>query len=185
MNRRTISIILGVVILIWILALYGVILRGVLNERREQDSLQEQIAIMEQARAGQQGGAQVLPTRQAELATLQAELESVQMAFPSQVDSTEVLDFITTAAVEQGLLLRRLEAGETLTGTLSSRVAYVALAYEVEVEGQAQAIAAFLASLEAGPISTLTLEQVRLEAQAQPGVYRAAALVRVYFRESP
>lgn len=182
MSKRTIAIIAAAGGVVLVLALYGMIVRGILLERRQQVALEDQIAPLEIALAGQQGGAQVLPTREAELATLQAELVEAQFAFPSEVDSTEVLDYIIGVVADHSVNLRRVQARDPLTGTVGGST-YRISSYDVEVEGELGAISAFLADLEPGDIGTLTLDQIRLEAQPTPtAVYRASLVVQVYFR---
>jgi Tfp pilus assembly protein PilO len=181
-NKRVVAIIGAVVGTVLILALYGLIVRGILREREQQAALEMQIEPFEMALADQQGGAQVLPTRQAELATLQAELAGIQIAFPSEFNSTDVLDHIVTAATNHGVNLRQVQVQDPLTDTLGADTYYV-FTYDVEVEGRLGAIAAFLAALESGSIETLILDQISLEAQPTPAAeYQTSLVVRVYVR---
>lgn len=183
MNKRVIAIISAVAGAVLILALYGLIVRGILREREQQAALEMQIEPFEMALADQQGGAQVLPTRQAELATLQAELAEIQIAFPSELDSTDVLDHILTSAANQGVTLSQvLQIGDTLTDTVGADTYYV-FTYDVQVEGRLDAIAAFLAALESGSIETLILDQISLEVQPTPAAeYQTSLVVKVYVR---
>lgn len=165
-----------------ILLSYGLILRGILLERQRQADLEMQIEPLDVALTGQREGVQVVATRRAELAALQAELAAAELAFPSQVDSTAVVGYIVTAADSNGVSLRRIEARDPLTGTIGSSE-YTAFVYEVEVEGRLDTIPNFLAALESGAISTLSIDQIRLEAQPPPAsVYRASLVVQVYVR---
>lgn len=182
MNKRTLLTIGLAVSLILILAAYGLILRGILLERERQADLQMQIEPLEEALAGQMAGQQVLSARQAELATLQAELAAAELAFPSEVDSTAVLDYIVAAADSNHVSLRRIEARDPLTGTIGSSE-YTIFIYEVEVEGELDTVPTFLAALESGAISTLSIDQIRLEAQPPPApAYRATLMAQVYVR---
>lgn len=181
MNKRTIAIVGAAAGAVLILALYVLIVRAILTERRVQASLKEELAIIEEALAGQQDGAPVVPTRQAELATLQAELAAAEFAFPSEVDSTAVLDYVIAAAADNGVTMREVQAQDPLTTTLGS-TAYRIFAYDIQVEGGLDPIAAFLATLESGDIETLTLDQIRIEAQSTPAIYRASLVARVYVR---
>jgi Tfp pilus assembly protein PilO len=181
-NRRTITIVGLVVGTALILALYGLIGRGIVSERQQQADLSMQIEPLEAALDNQQGGAGMLPTRRAELATLQAELAAVQFAFPSEMDSTAVLDFIFTAINNNGIAYRRVEdVSEPITSTIGDSD-YAVFLYNVEVEGGLNSLSTFLADLESGPISTLVLDQIRLEAQPTPEVYRMSLVVQVYVR---
>lgn len=200
MNKRTIRIIGVAVGMVLIALLYGLILRGILHEREQQTLLEEQIGPLEAALADQEEGEQVLPTRQAELATLQAELVAAQFAFPSEVDSTEVLAHVVAAASTHRVNLRQVQARDPLTVTLGTGT-YRIFPYDVEVEGGLEAISAFLTALESGPIGTLMLDQVHVQALPTPTalltppgsppiatptedalVYRASLLVQVYVR---
>ena len=181
MNKRAIVIVVTVVGALLILILYGSVVRAILSERSAQASLEERIAVREMALSGQQGGAQGLSERQAELASLQATLGAVEFAFPSEVDSTEVLGYIFTAAADNGISLSQVEARTPVTGTIGSSTCRI-FAYDVEVVGELETIAAFFTALEAGDIETLTLDQIHLEAQPTPGAYRATLVVQVYFR---
>lgn len=198
MNSRTkkiVGISLGFALL---LAAYGVIALAIRAERQRQTDLEQQIGPIQTAIALQREGAAVLPTRQAELATLQAQRDAFQFTVPSEVDSTEVLAHIVTTAAAQGVNLRRLEAHDPSTVTVGAGVYWV-LGYEVQVEGDLSAVSAFLTALESGPIGTLVLDEVRLEARPTPTFtppsspdalapsplpYRATLIVRVYAREA-
>ena len=182
MNKRTILTIGLAVGLALILLAYGLILRGILLERQQQADLEMQLEPLEALLDGQGEGGQALATRQAELAALQAKLASAELAFPSQVDSTAVVDYIVTAADNNGVSLRRIEARDPLTGTIGGSE-YTAFVYEVEVEGGLETIPNFLAALESGAISTLSIDQIHLEAQPPPAPeYRATLTVQVYVR---
>ncbi len=182
MNKRTLLTVGLATGLIVILLGYGLILRGILLERQRQADLEMQIGPLEEALAGQMAGQQVLATRRAELATLQAELRAAELAFPSEVDSTAVVGYILAAADSNHLSLRRIEARDSLTGTIGSSE-YTIFIYEVEVEGELDTVLAFLATLESGAISTLSIDQIRLEAQPPPvPAYRATLMAQVYVR---
>lgn|GEM_PF-7091494 len=199
MNSRALKIAgvsLGFALL---LAAYGAIGIAIRAERQRQADLEQQIAPIQTAVALQREGGAVLPTRQAELATLQAQREEFQFAIPSEVDSTEVLAHIVATAAAQGVNLRRLEARDPFTVTVGSR-AYWVLGYAVQVEGDLAAVSAFLTALESGPIGTLVLDQVQVEARPTPTStppsassntpvpppppYRATLIVQVYTRET-
>ncbi|MBU0702757.1 MAG: hypothetical protein KKC18_02695 [Chloroflexi bacterium] len=182
MSKRTIGLISVAAGVLLIALLYGLIVRGVLAQREQQALIEDQIAPLEAALAGQEGGVQVLPTRQTELATLQAELVAAQFAFPIEVDTTEVLAHIVTTAATHRVNLLQLQARDPLTATIGTGT-YRIFAYDVETEGTLDTISAFLATLESGPIGTLTLDQMSLEAQpTPPAAYRASLVIRVYVR---
>ncbi len=177
MSKRTITIIGAAAGALMIVLLYGLILRAILFEQEQQTLLEDQIASLEVL-----SGQQVLPTRQAELATAQAELLAAQFAFPREVDTTEVLAHIVATADDNHVDLRKVQAHAPITVTIGEG-AYRLFIYDVEVEGELNTISAFLTDLEAGPIGTLTLDQIRLEAQPESEtVYRVSLAVQVYVR---
>ncbi|MDY7079503.1 MAG: hypothetical protein SXV54_21580, partial [Chloroflexota bacterium] len=167
MSKRMIGIISAAVGGALIVILYGLILRGILNEQNQQAALEDQIAPLEMALDGEQRGTPMLPARQYELATLQAKLVAAQFAFPSEVDSTEVLAHIVATAAIHRVNLRHVQASNPFTSTVGVST-YRIFAYDVDVEGDLNAVSAFLTDLEIGPISTLLLEHIRLEAQPMP-----------------
>jgi tetratricopeptide (TPR) repeat protein len=200
MSKRTIGIIslVGGVLLVGLL--YILILRGVLRERDRQSILGAQIEPLEMALANQQEEAQELPTRQAELvaieaeqATVQAELMTARLAFPSEVDSTEVLAHVVAAAAINNANLRQLQARDPITATIDE-LAYLIFAYDVRAEGELDDLSAFLTDLESGPVGTLSLDQIRIEVLPTPGatsiappaegpvIYQASLVVQVQVR---
>jgi hypothetical protein len=193
-NKRTIAIIGAAAGGVVILLLYGLIVRGILSERRQRAALEMQIEPLEAALVGQQQGAKVLSDRQAELATLQAELEEAQFAFPSEVDSTQVLRFVYDAAEANQVTTPTVRAHSPITVTLGGST-YSVYAYDVEVEGDLVAIANFVEELEFGPVETLALDQIWLEArpplketstetpvETPVSSYRVTFVIQVYVR---
>ncbi len=195
MSKRAITIVGVTVGAVVILALYALIVRGILSEREQQDLIEMQIEPLESALTAKQQGAKVLSDRQAELATLQAELEEAQFAFPSEVDSTQVLSFVYAAAEANQVTTPSVEYRPSITVTLGGST-YSIFAYDVEVEGDLAAIANFIEELELGPVETLALDQILLEAQpplketsaetpaeTPASAYRATLVIQVYVRQ--
>jgi tetratricopeptide (TPR) repeat protein len=200
-SRRTVGTIVAICGALLIVALYVLLARGIGISRTQRAALHDQSALLETALAEQQRGALVPATRQAELATLQAQLASVQFAFPSEVDSTEVLAHVLATASAHDVTLRQVQARDPVTSTLGTGT-YRVFSYDVEAEGELADIAAFLGALESGSIETLMLDQVRLQARptttpavmVQPGpeppaasagaptLYSASVVVQVYVR---
>jgi len=193
-SKRAITIVGVTVGISLILLLYVLIMRGFLFERQQQDDLEAQIQPLESALAAQQQGAKVLSTRREELQALQAELEEAQFAFPSAVDSTKVLYFVYTAAEANRVTTPMVQAHSLITTTLGG-ITYSIFAYDVEVEGDLAAIANFIEELELGPVETLALDQILLEAQpplketsaetpaeTPASAYRATFVIQVYVR---
>jgi tetratricopeptide (TPR) repeat protein len=186
--------------------LYGLLLRGILLERGQQASLEEQIELVATALAAQQEEGQALPTRQAELEAAQSDLAAVEgklvaarLAFPSELDSTEVLADVISAAAIHRTNLRRVQAREPVTVTIESST-YRLLAYDVAVEGTLDAVSAFLVALESGPIGTMSLDNIHLQAPPTPAptlenatpiptptegppLYQVSLVVQVYLRQ--
>ena len=181
MSKRTIAIIGAVAAVLVIALLYGLVGRSILRERERQTVLEDQILSLESAQAGGSEGVQVLSARQAELATAQAELAASRFAFPAEVDSTEVLAFVVAAADDKDVALRTVRARDPVTTTVGVGASRV-LAYDVDVEGELDAIAGFLAALETGPVDTLILDEMHIEAQPA-AIYRISLAVHVYFRQ--
>ena len=181
MNRRTLAIVGAAAGAALILLAYVLIVRSIAAERQARVGLQAQIEPFETALDAQQQGADVLPTREAELKILQTELAAIQFAFPSEVDSTEVLNYVIASAGESGVSLQQLEAQEPITETIGEDV-YRLYAYDVEVEGTLEATSAFLAALERKAIKTMGVDRIYMEAQPTPGTYRTELVVLVYVR---
>ena len=177
MSKR-ILVIAGVVLGILVIGVaYGLLGRGLLLERGAQAALAEQIELVETAAARQPEATDALAARQAELAAAQAELATVQselvsarLAFPSEVDSTEVLAHVVSTAALHRVTLRQIEA-HTPTTTTVEAITYRLFEYQVAVEGDLQAVSDFLTALESGPVNTLALDQVdvRLRLTPTPG----------------
>lgn len=207
MSKRAIAIIGAAAGVALILALYGLIVRRILLQREEQAVLEEQVRPLETALAGRQEKAQSLPARQAELEAVQAELAIVRaelvaarLAFPSELDSTEVLAHIVATAAIHRANLRQVQAHDPVTTTVDTGT-YRILTYDVEAEGELDSLAEFLTGLESGPVGTLSLSQVHIEALptptaasptmvptsvatriGTPTIYRASLVVQVYVR---
>jgi Tfp pilus assembly protein PilO len=167
LKKRTATIVAASIGALVVLVAYGVLIRSIMHERSEQEELQARIGPLETAVAAEQAGADVLPIRQTELAQLEAELHQAQLAFPSEVDSTEVLAHVVATAAVNRVNLRQVQAQEPITTAVGTGT-YRILPYEVEVEGELAAVSAFLVDLESGPISTLTLDEISVQAQPTP-----------------
>lgn len=181
MNKRTIAIASAVAGAALILLLYVLIVRGIATQRQLQSGIEAQLEPFEIALDAQQQGANVLPTRQAELEALQGELAEIQFAFPSEVNTTKVLSYIYSSATQSGVDVRQLEARRPVTEAIGGEV-YRLFAYDVEVEGGLEQTAAFLAALEREAIETMAVDEIRTEAQPTPGNYRTMLTIMVYVR---
>jgi Tfp pilus assembly protein PilO len=180
-NKRTLAIAGAIAGAALILLLYALIVRGIAGERKHQGDIEAQLEPFEMALDAQQQGADVLPTRQAELESLKAELAEIQFAFPSEVNTTKVLSYIYTSATQSGVDVRQLEARRPVTEAIGGQV-YRLFAYDVEVQGGLEQTAAFLAALEREAIETMAVDGILTEAQPTPGSYRTKLTVMVYVR---
>ena len=97
-----------------ILIAYGVIIRSTILEQAERSELEGRIGPLETAVAAERAGADLLPVRQTELAELEADLHEAQLAFPSEVDSTEVLAHVVARAAVNRVNLREVRAQERI-----------------------------------------------------------------------
>jgi hypothetical protein len=206
-NKRILVIAGAVLGVLLIVLAYGLLVRGIFTERSQQLTLADQIQVVETAVAGQQGKAEALPARKAELATVQAELVALErdlmearFAFPSEVDSTEVLADVVSAAAIHRATLRQVRARQPVTATLEGGT-YRLLAYDLTVEGTLDVLSAFLTALESGPIGTMSVDRVDVAVQPTPRphpastdappsptptegppLYKATLVVQVYVR---
>jgi Tfp pilus assembly protein PilO len=180
-NKRTIAIAGAVAGAALTLLLYVLIVRGIATQRELQSEIEAQLEPFEIALDAQQQGANVLPTRQAELEALKGELAEIQFAFPSEVNTTKVLSYIYSSATQSGVDVRQLKARTSVTEAIGGEV-YRLFAYDVEVEGGLEQTAGFLAALEREAIETMAVDEIRTEAQPTPGNYRTMLTVMVYVR---
>jgi len=163
MNRRILTILL-IGILVTLSAVgYALIVRGILNQQQAQEQLAIQVIAAQTGVAARQQGAQLIQTHQAELSTAQAKLMLAQFSFPSEVDSTEVLAHIITTAALNHVNLREIKAHAPTTMTLGAGT-YMVYAYDVRAEGVLTNVSTFLTNVESGPVGTLNLDHIKVQA---------------------
>jgi tetratricopeptide (TPR) repeat protein len=167
MSRKTLTIILASAFAVLILIAYALIMRDVMSQRAAQADLGEQIALAQAGATARQQGANVIETRQAELSTAQAKLAQAHLSFPSEVDSTEVLAHVITTAALNHVNLREIRARTPTTTTLGSSV-YMIFAYDVRAEGVLEDVSKFIDNVESGPVGTLNVDQIKIEALPTP-----------------
>jgi hypothetical protein len=180
-NKRTIAIVGAAAGAVLILLLYVLIVRGIAAERERQVGIEAQLEPFEIALDAQQEGADVLPTRQAELGALAGELAEIQFAFPSEVNTTKVLSYIFSSATQSGVDVRQLDFRKPVTEAIGGEE-YRLFAYDVEVEGGLEQTATFLAALEREVIETMAVDGIQIDAQPETGNYRTVLAVMVYVR---
>lgn len=163
MTRRTVLIAGAVVGGLIALIGFGLIFGDLQRQSDLQTSLSDQIDVLQSARAAQAGGAQVVETVQADLATAQADYAAAQLSFPSEVDSTEVLAHVIATAALNRVTLRSIQAHAPTTATVGSST-YLIYAYDVAAEGELPNVSSFLTQVESGPVGTLNLAQIEIKA---------------------
>jgi len=167
LNKRVLRI-AGVVIGVFLLSIpYLLLTRGILTTHREQDTLQDRISMLRSALEAQREQQNPIPTREAQLATLEAQKAEVQITFPTELDSTRVLSHVVTTALHHQIDIRRVDAREALTDTVGTGTYHI-FAYDLEVEGTMDRTLAFLSDLETGPVETLNLNRIQLQDMPEP-----------------
>ncbi len=182
MNRKTLTLILiGVAVVLAVIA-YVLIARSIMSQPAAQAGLDQQIEVAQAGVAARKQGALVVETRQAELVTAQASLGQTQFTFPSEVDSTEVLAHIIATGALNRVNLREIKARAPISMTLGSSV-YLVYTYDVRAEGTLADVSTFLTQVESGPVGTLLLDQIKVE--ALPTVATATPLPTVNLAPLP
>jgi len=199
LSKRLVPAIILVAIGASLLIAYGVLWRGITRNRELQADYAAQRDLLGTAAAGLQSNTDILATRQAQLDSLETQLGAAEIVVPSEIDSTEVLAELVTTARVYDVSLRRIEARQPTTATVAGND-YRVLQYDTTATGALPAVTAYLAALEAGPISTLGLISAQLQLRPTPtpepgtaitttidapGIYDASLSVRIYTRLVP
>jgi hypothetical protein len=184
-----------------LLTAYGVLWRGIARNGELEADYAAQRDLLGTVASDQQSDSDVLATRQAQLDSLVGQLGAAEIVVPSAIDSTEVLaEFVTTARAYD-VSLRRIEAHQPTTATIAG-IDYRVLQYDTTATGVLPAVTAYLAALEAGPISTLGLISAQLQLCPtpipestpaitttlgidEPAIYDADLSIRIYARLAP
>ncbi len=165
------------VLIIVLLAVYYVVGTDYLKQRQDSESLESQITESTQALA-------LIPPPPADLETRLDEarngLEVAKNAFPEQLNSTLIIDYILKLAVDAGVkaipLLTQPWAVQSVGGK-----EYSILRLQVSVTGTYNRMAAFLVSLENGKYGTLVMEYVIVDSTTTPfkggGIYGDSAQI--------
>ena len=167
MSRRTIMIIGAVIGSLVVLVIFAVIIGEIQRQTELQSGYADQLGPVRSALTAQAGGAQVVQTRQAELVTVEADYNAAQLSFPSEVDSTEVLAHVIATAALNRVTLRSIQARVPVSSTVGSST-YLIYAYDVTAEGELANVSDFLAQVEKGPVDTLNLDQIAIQALPTP-----------------
>ena len=167
MNRRTITILGAVIGSLAVLVIFALIIGEIQRQTELQAGYAEQLGPVHSALTAQAGGAQIVQTRQAGLVTVEADYNAAQLSFPSEVDSTEVLAHVIATAALNRVTLRSIQAREPVSSTVGSS-SYLIFAYDVAAEGELDNVSAFLTQVEKGPVGTLNLDQIAIQALPTP-----------------
>jgi hypothetical protein len=169
LNRR--GVLIGGVVLgsLTVLVIFALVIGEIQRQTELQAGYVDQLGPIRAARTAQAESAQVIQTRQAELATVEADYNAAQLSFPSEVDSTEVLAHVIATAALNRVTLRSIQARTPVSSSVGSST-YLIYAYDVAAEGELANVSAFLTQVENGPVGTLNLEQIALHALPTPVV---------------
>jgi hypothetical protein len=152
-----------------------------LRERRDQDALSSQIDLGEGVLVVAEDSQQELEDLEARLRAAEQELALAQSAFPSEVDSDDVLRTILAHANESRARVLRVETQPPTTGA-DEENAYSVLGFNLEVEGDFGQLVAFLAALESGAIGASKTGAFSLE--GEEGRYTLNLEVLTYARSA-
>lgn len=123
-----------------------------LRQRAEQASLSSRIedgqAVLDVASSEE--SLQALERR---LTTAEDELASAQKAFPSEIDTANVIEALLAYANDSQVRLLRVDT-QTQDAELDEAGAYKAIDLHLDIEGDFGQLVAFLAALEEGAVST-------------------------------
>ncbi len=165
MNRRILLISAGLILML--LMAHALLWLGTRHQQQERATLQTEVAPLRAAMREQEEALPILATRQAELETLQTQLQGADISLPSEVDSTAVLAEIVAQAAIHGVKLNEIRADTPLTHTVEG-TDYRILTYNVAVQGELAAVAGFLNALETGPLAGIALRDVDIAYHPAP-----------------
>jgi hypothetical protein len=103
---------------------------------------------------------EVLPDR---LAEAQQELQAAQAAFPSELNSNNIVQMVLELAGESQVDVRSVDALSPIAESGEESEAETTLTYDVEVAGDFGQLTAFLEALEEGETSTIRVSTFSLE----------------------
>jgi hypothetical protein len=168
-NRRILGIGGSVLGSLAVLIVFALTIGEIQRQTELQAGYADQLAPVRSVRTAQAQNTQVVQTRQAERVTVEADYNAAQLAFPSEVDSTEVLAHVIATAALNRVTLRSIQARAPVSSSIGSS-AYLLYAYDVAAEGELANIADFLTQVENGPVGTLNLDPIAVQALPTPVV---------------
>ena len=153
------------ILIIMLLVVYAYFGMGYVRERKEHEALTSQITDVSQTLAQMPGPPHDLEQR---LAAAQASLAAEQSAFPSKMNSTEIVDTILRLADDCGVKAIPLITQPWSIENIGEH-GYHVLRLDVAVEGSFSQLVSFLSKLENGEFKTLIVDDLSVtRATEQP-----------------
>lgn len=154
-----------VVVVVILLAVYGVLALDYIRQGPEQDRLSSEIAEIDQSL---QDISEPPPNNLEELALIEATLAAEQETIPSYVDSTDVIEAILNIGQMTGVKAIPLVT-EPWTKERIGDNTYGMFRISVGVEGTFAQISAFINYLETGEFNTLSMERLSVVVDDEDG----------------
>lgn len=122
---------------------------SILREQRDQQALASQIDGGEGALSAADQSRRELENLEARLSTAEQELAFAEAAYPSELDSSAVLETVLAHANESRVRVLKVDS-QPPTTVADETATYSVLSLKLDVEGNFIQLAAFLAALEGG-----------------------------------
>jgi hypothetical protein len=154
-----------VAVIVILLVVYGVLALDYMKQGPEQDRLLSEIEEIDQSL---QALPELPPDRLEELAIIQASLAAEQEAIPSDINSSDVIEAILRLAQRTGVKAVPLVT-EPWSEERVGEDTYRVLRINVRSEGTFAQVSEFIARLENGEFSTLSVEQLSISVAGEDG----------------
>lgn len=154
---------------------------SIVREQWDQDALSWQIDLGEEVLSVTEDSRQALEDLEARLRAAEEELALAQSAFPSELDSDDILQTILTRANESQARVLSVNI-QPPTTEADEASAYSVLGFNIEVEGDPGQLVTFLAALESGVIGASKTGAFSLE--EEDGRYTLNLEVLTYARSA-
>lgn len=135
---------------------------SIVREKWDQDALSAQIDLGEGVLQSVADARQDLEESQTRLTEAEQELAAAETAFPTKLDSKDILETILRHVGESQVHLLRIDIREPIT-EVDGASAYNVLGLDLDVEGNFGQLVAFLAALENSATSTTRIGSFTLE----------------------
>ncbi len=139
---------------------------SILREQRDQEALASQIDAGEGALAAADQSRRELEDLEARLSTAEQELALAETAYPSELDSSVVLETVLAQANESRARVLKVDS-QPATTVADETATYSVLSLKLDVEGNFIQLAAFLAALEGGGLSASKTGDFTLEKEGE------------------